>query len=77
MAIGMADSKGGGECCERAGYSNAFKGFPIAKSCGCYEACEWLLNLAVLPTQLSESSELCALGELFKVRLPLPISGRV
>ncbi|ASV37264.1 hypothetical protein CI807_14055 [Pseudomonas sp. NS1(2017)] len=34
-------------------------------------------NLAALPTQRSESSELCVLGDLFKVRLPLPISGRV
>lgn len=34
-------------------------------------------SLAPLPTQSSESSELYALGDLFKVRLPLPISGRV
>lgn len=34
-------------------------------------------NLAALPTQPSESSELCVLGDRFKVRLPLPISGRV
>jgi hypothetical protein len=51
--------------------------FLLPNLAGRYEAFEWLLNLAVLPTQLSESSELCALGELFKVRLPLPISGRV
>lgn len=41
---------------------------------GYAQACE---QLAPLPTQRSESSELCALGDLFKVRLPLPISGRV
>lgn len=34
-------------------------------------------NVALLPTQHSESSELYALDERFKVRLPLPISGRV
>ncbi|QLG91756.1 hypothetical protein HZF02_07165 [Pseudomonas yamanorum] len=32
------------------------------------------MNLAALPTQPSESSQLYALGDLFKVRQPLPIS---
>ena len=57
--------------------SNVLQGFPIARIYGLKENGTAVLNVALLPTQHTESSELYALDERFKVRLPLPISGRV
>lgn len=57
--------------------SNVSAGCSVAGGCNSLGESGVVSYLAALPTQRSESSQLCVLGELFKVRLPLPISGRV